>query len=230
MVGFVMLPRPLLLGHRGVRVKSIPENTTAAFDQALADGCDGFEFDVRLRGSGRVVVCHDAKVDGIAVSAADSTQLRQLPQLQQVLSRYRQRGFLDIEIKVAGMESKVLAALREYPMERDYVVSSFLPDVVLALKSRSEIVPVGIICQKPSQLAAWRKLPVDYVIVHKSLVTRKVIQTIHLADRKIIAWTVNDEASMLRFAGWGVDAIISDKTQLLAKTLAPTLPADAPVV
>ena len=56
------MSRPLLLGHRGARgLKSIPENTLAAFDRALADGCDGFEFDVRLTADGQAVVHHDPK-------------------------------------------------------------------------------------------------------------------------------------------------------------------------
>ena len=226
-----MPPRPLLLGHRGVRgIKSIPENTAAAFDRSLEAGCDGFEFDVRLTACARIVVCHDATVEGITVSAADAAQLCHLPQLHHVLRRYRRRGFLDIEIKTTGMEAKVLTALREYPMERDYVVSSFLPDVVLGLKARSATVPVGIICQTPRQLVAWRKLPADYVIVHESLVTQKLIQFVHSAGRKIFVWTVNDKPSMLRLAGWGVDAIISDKPQLLGKTLGRTLPSDTGVV
>ena len=52
--------RLLRLGHRGARaLTSIPENTLASFDRALADGCDGFEFDVRLTADGEAVVCHD---------------------------------------------------------------------------------------------------------------------------------------------------------------------------
>jgi len=57
--------RPLLLGHRGARAeKSIPENTLASFDCALAQGCDGFEFDVRLSADGQPVICHDTRVHG----------------------------------------------------------------------------------------------------------------------------------------------------------------------
>ena len=37
--------------------KSIPENTFTLFDQALADGCDGFEFDVRLSADGLCPWC-----------------------------------------------------------------------------------------------------------------------------------------------------------------------------
>jgi len=43
---------------------------------------------------------------------------------------------------------------------------------------------------------------------------------IHSAGRKIFVWTVNDRNSMLRLAGWGVDAIISDKPQLMVETFA----------
>jgi glycerophosphoryl diester phosphodiesterase len=89
---------------------------------------------------------------------------------------------------------------------------------------------VGIICETPSQLVAWRKLPADYVIVHESLVTQKLIQLVHSAGRKIFVWTVNDQSSMLRLADWGVDAILSDKPQLLGKTLGRTLPTDTGVV
>jgi len=195
-----------------------PENTLAAFDLAFGQGCDGFEFDVRLSGCGRAVVCHDAKVNGVAISRTTCSQLPPLPRLEDVIRRYGRQGFLDIEVKVRGVETKVLAALREYPPEREYVVSSFLPAVVLELKARSDVVPVGIICQKPSQLVGWRKLPVDYVIVHKSLVTRRLVQLLHSAGRRIFAWTVNDAPTMLRLAGWGVDGIISDKTQLLVRT------------
>src|SRR5246127_5890377 len=99
------MARPLLLGHRGARAqKSIPENTLASFDQALADGCDGFEFDVRLTLDGKAVVCHEPEVGGIQIAQASVEQLTALPQLQQVLARYQERAFLDIELKVSGLE------------------------------------------------------------------------------------------------------------------------------
>src|ERR1700681_1548881 len=92
-------PRPLLLGHRGARaLKSIPENTLASFDQALADGCDGFEFDVRLSADGKPVVCHDPQTGGVEIARTSARQLAGLPQLQDVLARYEDNAFLDIEL------------------------------------------------------------------------------------------------------------------------------------
>ncbi len=217
-----MRPNTLLLSHRGAHTVSIAENSITAFDCALEQGCDGFECDVRLTACGRAVLCHNSKVEGVTVSRANGSQLVHLPCVEEVIGRYGRRSFLDIELKVRGLESRLLAALRAHPPERNYLVSSFLPEVVLELKARSGTVPVGIICGKASQLMAWRKLPVEYVIVHKALVTRRLVELIQSAGKKIIAWTVNDRKSMVRLANWGVDAIISDKPQILVKTLHPS--------
>jgi glycerophosphoryl diester phosphodiesterase len=212
---------PLLLGHRGARAStSVPENTPASFDLALEHGCHGFEFDVRLTLCGRFVVCHDPTVDGITISQATGNQLTHLPLLEDVVQSYSQRAFLDIELKVAGMESKILGLLREYRMEERYVVSSFLSEVVMELKTRSSKIQAGIICDKPGQLACWRETNADYVIPHHSLVTLKLVKEVHSAGQKLLTWTVNDRKTMLRLADWGVDGIISDDTELLVQTFA----------
>jgi glycerophosphoryl diester phosphodiesterase len=213
-----MCDSPLLLGHRGARASTpVPENTPASFDLALEHGCDGFEFDVRLSGCGCSVICHDAKRNGVNVYQATADQL-QLTRLEDVLERYSQRAFLDIELKVPGLESQVLNSLREYRLEEDYVVSSFLPEVVMELKARSAKVQAGLICDQPGQLAGWREHAVDYVIPHFSLVTLRLVQEVHSAGKKLFPWTVNDRKAMLRLADWGVDGIISDETELLVQT------------
>ncbi len=211
---------PLLLGHRGARASAgVPENTFASFDLALQHGCGGFEFDVRLAACGTALVCHNPKVGKITVSGAQANQLPQLPRLSQVLQRYGQRAFLDIELKLEDLESKVLEALQEYPPRQGYVVSSFLPEVVMEMEARSASVSIGIICENPSQLARWPELPADYVIAHHSLVDERLVQKVQRAGLKILVWTVNDEEAMRRFARWGVDGLISDETELLVRTL-----------
>jgi glycerophosphoryl diester phosphodiesterase len=211
---------PLLLGHRGARVSgTVPENTCASFDLALEHGCDGFEFDVRLTAGGEAVVCHNPRVGGITVSRASRDQLARLPRLGEVLQRYGRRTFLDIELKVRDLESKTLTALREHLPGFGYVVSSFIPDVVMELEARSPSVSLGIICDKRTQLARWRKLPIEYVMAHQSLVDRKLVRDVKGAGKKLFVWTVNDKAAMMRLRDWGVDGIISDQTQLLVHTL-----------
>jgi len=212
---------PLLLGHRGCRVNTqVPENTPASFDLALAHGCDGFEFDVRLTSAGRSVVCHDPEVDGIIVCEAGSGQLVHLPLLDDVLQRYAPRAFLDIELKVRNLESKVITSLRDYRMEENYVVSSFLPEVVMEMKTRSAQIHLGIICDQQAQLAYWREHNFEYLIPHYTLVTRALVQEAHNAGSKLLVWTVNDGKAMSILGDWGVDGIISDDTKLLAQTFA----------
>ena len=212
--------RPLLLGHRGARaLKSIPENTVASFDQALADGCDGFEFDVRLTADDKPVVCHDPQTGSFEIARSSVEQLSALPQLQDVLARYQDRAFLDIELKVSGLEAISVALLRNYPPRRGFVVSSFLPEVLRAVHVLDASTPLGLICETKAELSSWSELPVDYVIPHYKLVDSALMSEIKAADKKILVWTVNTPADMKRFAALGVDGIISDNTSLLCHTL-----------
>jgi glycerophosphoryl diester phosphodiesterase len=232
--------RPLLLGHRGAR-QAAPENTFAAFDLCLEHGCDGFELDVRCTSDRRTVICHDPRLARreVAGSTYDALQgsvnrRRRTPGfgsrrrqvagvnlrcLEDVLAHYGSRAFLDIEIKVAGIEDLVLAALAQHP-PREFVVSSFLPEVLLELRRRAGAVPLGLICDRADQLAHWPEPPVELVVAQYRLVTAELIERLHAAGKRVLVWTVNDSQQMLRFAGWGADGLISDDTELLARTFA----------
>ena len=216
--------RPLLLGHRGARaLKSIPENTIASFDRALADGCDGFEFDVRLSEDEEAVVCHDAKVSGYDVSRSLAKDLSQLPRLRDVLQRYRD-SFLDIEWKVKGLERITLDLFLRHKPRRGFVVSSFQPGSLKTVRALDATVPLGLICESKTQLRLWNELPVEYVIPHYELADPELVRKIKGAGKKVIVWTVNDPADMQRFAEYGVDGIISDDTSLLCRTLGAEKP------
>ncbi|MEN3326235.1 MAG: glycerophosphoryl diester phosphodiesterase [Acidobacteriota bacterium] len=65
----------LIIGHRGASAVA-PENTMAAFREALAVGADGIEFDVRLTRDGVPVVIHDStlrRTGGLPRRVADLT-------------------------------------------------------------------------------------------------------------------------------------------------------------
>jgi glycerophosphoryl diester phosphodiesterase len=213
-----MSTRPLLLGHRGARaIKSIPENTLASFDRALADGCDGFEFDVRLTFDHEAVICHDPKAGGEKIERATAKQVSQLPRLRDVLQRYRD-SFLDIELKVKGLERTMVDLFLRHKPRRGFVVSSFLPGVLKSLHAEDPTIPLGLICETKTQLRLWSELPVEYVIPLQELVDPELIRRVKGAGKKVIVWTVNDPEDMRRFAEQGIDGIISDDTKLLVQT------------
>jgi glycerophosphoryl diester phosphodiesterase len=217
---------PLLLGHRGARAtRSVPENSLASFDLALQHGCDGIEFDVRITSDQKAIVCHDAvwhpprRLSGLTVANATRDQLTELPSLDQVLKLYCSRAFLDIELKVCGIEKILVSALRDAQPESGLVVSSFLPEAVLAIHREDSTLPLGLICESRQQLNQWPTLPVSYVIVNQRLLNQALVDQLQSEGKQVMVWTVNDAAGMRRFATMGVDAVISDQTELLVRTL-----------
>jgi glycerophosphoryl diester phosphodiesterase len=208
------MARPLLLGHRGAR-KYAPENTLAALQLALDQGCDGFEFDVRMSADMHAVICHDPKFLRKIISQTRRSEL-DVPTLEGVLERFAASAYLNIELKVTGTESCTAELLRLHAVKG--VVSSFLPEVVEKLAALKASVPLGLICESRRQLERWRDLPVQAVMVSRKLMSAELVSKLHEAGKQAFVWTVNSAREMTKFAGWGVDGLISDDTKLLVKT------------
>ncbi len=135
-------PKPLLLGHRGAKSYA-PENTIEAFELALQHGCDGLEFDVRLTADQQAVICHDPKFNRVEIARAERQSVPKLPTLGDVLERFADRAFLDIELKVPGLERVTLELLKQFPYGRGCIVTSFLPEVLQRIHA--------IDCRHPSR-------------------------------------------------------------------------------
>jgi glycerophosphoryl diester phosphodiesterase len=217
-----MAQRPLLLGHRGAR-KYASENTLAGFRLALDHGCDGFEFDVRLTSDGVAVVCHDPKHKRLEIAKQTSAELLkgcpEIPRLDAVLQEFARRGFLNVELKVQGAEKTALTLLKSRSTTQKAIISSFLPEVVEGLYQEGASSDLGIICETQRQLARWKALPIDAVILHRSLVNASQLDALKGAGKRVFVWTVNTPREMTKFAEMGVDGLISDDTKLLVETI-----------
>ena len=205
----------MLLGHRGAS-KYAPENTIAAFDLALQHGCDGFEFDVRYTQDARCVICHNPRHRNRRIDKSRFCDLS-LPGAEDVIRKYAGRAYLDVELKVPGDVQPILEAL-ENAGER-FVISSFLPKVLQEVHKFKPGIPTGLICENALQLKRWSKLPVRAVMLHQRLAKPALIDRLHEANKRVFVWTVNRERNMRRLASLGVDGLISDDTQLLARSL-----------
>lgn len=218
---------PLLLGHRGARAaRQFPENTLASFELCLQHGCDGFEFDVRRSADEQPVICHDATSGGRSIARTPAADLvtnsvanSPLPLLGDVLRQFAHRAFLDIELKVPGLETRTLVELCQLPPQKGYLVSSFLDEVLTAIHTLDPAIPLGFLCESRDKLQAWREAPAEWIVPHFKLVDRDLIELVHAAGKRIMVWTVNEPRRMNEFAEWAVDAIISDDTDLLVRSL-----------
>ncbi|HRI64591.1 MAG TPA: glycerophosphodiester phosphodiesterase [Polyangium sp.] len=68
-------PKPRLFGHRGAS-GTMPENTLAAFSEALAAGADRLEMDVHLTADEEVIVLHDHDLDRTTDGRGPAARLR----------------------------------------------------------------------------------------------------------------------------------------------------------
>src|SRR5919205_920211 len=103
-----MPPPPLIIAHRGASAVA-PENTMAAFREAIAAGADGIEFDVHLTRDGVPVIIHDStlrRTAGLSHRLADLTlpELESLdvgvPSLEQLFTLFKSNNlFLHLEMK-----------------------------------------------------------------------------------------------------------------------------------
>lgn len=215
----------LLLAHRGAR-RHAAENTLRAFDLALQQGADGFEFDVRLTGDLQTIVCHDEKLNRLSIQRKTLHDLQAscdpqeiAPTLGNVLQRYVRTAFLDIELKVKGLEHAVDSALKSFPPERGYFVSSFLPGVLKDLYAVNPAIKLGTLSDTKGDLKRWESLPALYVVPQYKLLSRALVEEVHAARKLVFTWTVNEPKEMQRVAQLGVDGVISDDPDLLRKTL-----------
>jgi len=217
--------KPLLLGHRGCRGRrALPtENSLPAFEYALTEGCDGFEFDVRHTRDGFNVLWHDPDWQGIQIAATDRMKLADrsgvgLPLLEQVLEQFGQRAFLDVELKVPGNEESVIAAVRLHPPQNEFVVSTFYPEILATLHDLDANLPLGFICDRDKAMAVWREMPIRVFLPQDSYVHPSLIDEVHTRGQQIMTWTVNDVRRMRELAEWGIDGIISDDPRFLYQT------------
>lgn len=142
---------PKYIAHRGLHdsLGEIPENSMAAFSEALKQGF-AIELDVRFTSDRRMVVFHDKsllRMCGAQVDIKDLTYgqlsrytLQQsgehIPLLAEVLRLVNGRVFLMIELKdcpeVPDAEKRLAHMLRQYPGE--YAVQSFDPRSLMKLR------------------------------------------------------------------------------------------------
>lgn len=182
---------------------------------------------MRATQDGRLVLCHDPEFRDLPVATSSYQRLclaagQPLPCLSDVLRQFGGRAYLDIELKAPGYEAAVLDALRQSAPERGYVISSFLPHILLRLHELDTSLPLGFLCDREAYANLWRELPIRAFIPEHTLVSPKLVSEIHNAGLQLFTWTVNQQADMLQLAQWGVDGLIADDPKLLSQSFPPS--------
>lgn len=232
----------LVIAHRGFSSR-YPENTLLAFEQALALGADGAEFDVQLTRDGVPVVIHDESV--LRVSSADAlvkdlslAELRkldvsykfrgqcapqQIPTLEEYFTLVKDADFLNIiELKTAiyeydGIEEKVIGLSRRFGLEKRVVLSSFNHYSLLRCKKLAPELPCGILyeCRIAEPQDYCNRLGMQYLHPDYRFLSDAELAKYEAAGVKTSPWTVDQEADMrYLFAQKNIFALITNKPDL----------------
>ena len=236
--------RPLVIAHRGASAAA-PENTIAAFEQAITDGADGIELDVHLSRDDQLVVIHDASVERTTNGSGpvrDRT-LRELKRLdaggwrgrqfegqriqtlQEVLERFRGRTRFWIELKggsdqYPGIEERVVSTIEIYDVLDRALVQSFDQKALEQIKSLNREVRVGVLTdRRPIRRIIGSLAPPYALCPSADAIADDDLGAMRAAGLDCYVWTVNEPAQMDRLIGYGVSGIITDRPELLRSRL-----------
>jgi glycerophosphoryl diester phosphodiesterase len=231
---FFAADRPLVFAHRG-GAGLAPENTLAAFDNGLALGADGIELDVRFSRDGVVMVHHDRALDRtttltgpIGARHADELRAACVPTLAEVLDRYRDaRVIVELKINHPDMAAAAVREIQRADAVDRVCVGSFGRRVLRAVRSLVPAIATSAAreevrlalyrswCRWPVLRTAYRGYQIPEWAGRTRVVSPRFVADAHRAGLFVQVWTVDTPADARRLLGWGVDALITDRPDVI---------------
>lgn len=188
-----------LIAHRGLS-HVVPENTLAAFACALASGFHGIETDVRLSADGELVLFHDrATPCGQSVSALTRCELSLLmghlvPTLSEALDAFPD-ALWNIEIKTPAAAPATFKLVRDFPEQRNILLSSFRHEIIIEAAETLEVECGLLIAHRPSALNT---------LLHPALPYSRLRTLIW--HYEVLDAAIQEQANALGFRNWAYGA------------------------
>ena len=232
-------PYPRWIAHRGAG-KLAPENTLAAFRLGAQYGYRAFECDVKLSRDNVPFLLHDDTLDRTSSGAGDAGAQswdalslldagswhsrafggEPLPSFAAIAVYCLCNGHaLNIEIKpspgreretgehVAREAAKLWAGQSMPPL-----LSSFKPESLDGAKASAASLPRALLLDKlwDGWFERAQALDCVAVVANYQLFDRALVQRLHGAGLRAMAYTVNDESAATALRDIGLDALITD--------------------
>jgi len=119
--------------------------------------------------------------------------------------------------------ARAVASLLTGSAPRRVVVSSFNPLALRVIREQAPGVRTAVLTSPAFELASNLYAAVEggheECHVPARILTHGFVDDAHAADRRVVAWTVNDPEELRRFDSWGVDGIITDDTRAAREAL-----------
>lgn len=236
------------IAHRGAS-RECPENTIAAFDEALRQQCDAIELDLQLTADGIPVVYHDRTLHKISgrrhrIDTRSLSELRRLdagawfdprfsgeriPTLTEVLVRYAGRTHLLLELKLRSDQTtrlrlaRTVAEIVHQAGATDRVhLLCFDPGLLEAAAQTVREVRTAL---NVSRVIPRGSIPDDRlarlnaISVDVRALTRPVVEAARRADLPLLVFTCNTQTDVDRALKAGAAGVMSDRPGWLRSTL-----------
>ena len=237
----------LIIAHRGAMGEA-PENTLAAFELAVKQGCDAIELDVQLSADQEIVVCHDHTIDRTtngtgAIATMTAEEMRRydagswfdpkfagerIPLLREVFERVPKHIQINVELKMipayeSVLQQKLVELLHAYDRVGTVFVSSFDHPALVELKRIEPSVRVGLLynhrMHHPEKYARMFESEVYSLHPNYHYFREEDIRNAHAAGLQVYPWTMNDAEKMKKYVQLGVDGIITNYPAVLKQVL-----------
>ena len=219
-----MTSHKLVVAHAG-GASAAPPNTLEAFETAIRLGADMIEFDVRRTADGELVLYHDEAIgDRPLATLTYAEALRDvsqrgypIPRFVELLDAAQGRVLLDIELKEAGYEARLLSLVFDRGFGvADFVVTSFEPGALAQVKRARPDVRTGLLAYDVTgrrALELFRESGADFLGPDYQILDATVLREAEAARARLLPWTVNDPPAIgLLLDAPAVMGVITDQT------------------
>jgi glycerophosphoryl diester phosphodiesterase len=225
------------IAHRGASLDR-PENTLAAFEEAIRQGADVIEADVRATADGELLIINDPRFDRTtdgngAVAEVEYARARRLdagrgeriPTPDEVLELARGRARVTFDIKDIDVVPTLVAMVDELGMAGSVTFLTPDPEVAARLLADAESIPVMQSVDAPAAVAslvtghATAGPSLAGIAIPSAMISTSVAERVRRHGWGLFAWTVDEPEEMSRLLDCGVDGILTNRPGVLAGLL-----------
>ncbi len=226
----------LIIGHRGAAGLA-PENTLQSLGVGYDQGVDILEFDVHLTKDGIPVLLSDSTLKRThqlqaPVRSFTFTQLEKFMStkrpatLDEVLDKYYGRILLNIELKSRGSGKAVIDVIRKRAGTTqskwdNVLISSFKSAELIAVRRASRQANLALLHDlNPFAFITFQPfLDLTAVGFHRLHLNTLATEIAKKAGLFTYAYTVNRPDAARQLDAQGIDGVVSDRPDILAKAL-----------
>ena len=241
------------IAHRGGSFLA-PENTLAAYNNAVALKADYLELDILISSDDSLMIMHDNTVDRTTngtgtVSSMTYAQLRALdagskfnvsfagekiPTFSEVLEVAKNSAnnigiVAEIKSTDPTAVSKTVAMIQKYGMQSKVIVSSFDIAQITSVKSLDATIRVQLFATATNAIIDQVK-GINGEWIGSSVGTQPLIDYAHSQGVLFNIWTINSASQMTSYIALGVDGITTDDPKTLKAVSDTTAPTDVTLI